>query len=71
MKDRLAQPDEVFALLRSLVGRVSWEADPKGKGFQKRFQKDWMFFKKEALKGAVAGDPHVLNEEPARRILRG
>lgn len=51
--------------------RVSWGADPKGKEFQKRFQKDWMFFKKEVLKGSLAGHPHVLDEEPAGKTLPG
>lgn len=56
--------DTGFALFRSLVDRGSWEADPKGKGFQK----DWIFFKKGVLKGAVAGHPHVLGEEPGNTL---
>lgn len=66
MKDRLEQFNQVFALFGSLVGRVSWEANPKGKGLQK----EWMFFKKEVLKGAEAGHPHVLDEE-RKGLTRG
>lgn len=65
LEDRLAQLNQVFGLFRGLVYRVSWEANPEGKGVRKGFRKGWMFFKKEVLKGAVAGHPHGLKEEPA------
>lgn len=65
MEGRLAQLNQVFGLFRSLVYRVSWEANPEGTGVGKGFQKSWMFFKKEVLKGAVASHPHGLKEEPA------
>ena len=49
-----------FGLFRSLVDRVPWEAVLKSKGVQE----GWTFFKKENLKCAGAGHPHVPKAEP-------